>query len=97
VVECAVGDEVQEPKNGYKSPILEQRRRFLVARSFTEKPNGSNSMETKLSRVNWRTDIRFLTMPGEARTFWRWRGREFFLTEPTARIGSLDPLPTIMC
>jgi hypothetical protein len=41
----------------------------LVARSFMEKPKGSNSMDTKLSRVNLRTEIRFLTMSGETSTF----------------------------
>ena len=67
-------DEVEflEPKNGYKSPsLLERRRRVLVARSFTEKPYGSNSMETKLSRVNLRTEIRFLTMLGETKTSYK--------------------------
>jgi hypothetical protein len=46
-VESAAGEDAKEPKNWYKSPsLLERRRRVLVARSFTEKPNGSNSMET---------------------------------------------------
>jgi hypothetical protein len=43
----------------YSGPELSQRaRRVLVARSFTEKPEGSNSMEQKLSVVNRRTERR---------------------------------------
>jgi hypothetical protein len=40
-------------------PELSQRTRgVLVARSFIEKPEGSNSMEQELSVVNRRTEIR---------------------------------------
>jgi hypothetical protein len=38
---------------------------LLVARSFTEKPVGSNSIEQELSMVNCLMDMRFLIMEGE--------------------------------
>jgi hypothetical protein len=59
----------RSPNKGYRSPLLlERRRRVRVARSFIEKPYGSNSMEQKLSRMNLRTEIRDLIMAGETRT-----------------------------
>jgi hypothetical protein len=98
VTEKAADDGELEPKNGYRSPsLLERSRRVLVARSFTEKPKVSNSIETRLSRVNCLTEIRFFTMEGETRTFCRYKGRLEILTEPEARTGSLDPLPTMIC
>jgi hypothetical protein len=65
------------------------------ARSFTEQPAGSNSMEQLLSEVNWRTEIRFLISLGETKTLLRVKdpGR---LAEPVAVTGSKDPSPTMM-
>ena len=77
VVTKAAGSDVLAPEKGYRSSsLLERRRRVLVARSFTEKPNGSNSIETKLSRVNWRTEIKLCTILGDTRTFCKTNGRE---------------------
>jgi hypothetical protein len=48
---------VEEGRSMLRSPELSQRARgVLVARSFTEKPEGSNSMEQELSVVNRRTE-----------------------------------------
>jgi hypothetical protein len=44
---------------------------FLVPRSFTERPKGSNSIEHQLSVINLRTDRRFLMMSGVTRTLLR--------------------------
>jgi hypothetical protein len=41
----------------YSGPVLfDLTITFLVVRSFTDKPNGSNSMEHQLSVVNRRTE-----------------------------------------
>jgi hypothetical protein len=41
----------------YSGPVLfDPTIMFLVARSFTDKPNGSNSMEHQLSVVKRRTE-----------------------------------------
>ena len=65
-----------------------------VARSFTEKPKGSNVMEQKLSIVKRRTEMRFLMMEGEISTSRREKvERE---VEPTAVMGSREPSPTRM-
>jgi hypothetical protein len=42
-----------------------------VGTSLIEKPSGSNSMETLLSPVSARTEIRFLTNEGDTRTLLR--------------------------
>ncbi|KAF5794135.1 hypothetical protein HanXRQr2_Chr08g0324701 [Helianthus annuus] len=48
--------------SGYRSPVLSHRRRgFRVWSSFTSKPKGSNSMETLLSVVKRRAEIKILT------------------------------------
>lgn len=45
---------------GYRSPeLLHLVSMFPVRRSFTEKPLGAYSIETLLSVVNLRTEIRF--------------------------------------
>ena len=50
---------VVEGWNVYRGSVLSQLARgFLVARSFTEKPEGSNSMEQELLVVNQRTERR---------------------------------------
>jgi hypothetical protein len=41
-----------------------------------EKPNGSNSTETELSRVRARTEIKFLIKCGEMRTLFSLREEE---------------------
>lgn len=63
-----------------------------------EKPNGSNSMETLLSRVRERTKIRFLTRDGETRTLLRRIGeREVAMVVDAWWVtGSEAPLPTVM-
>jgi hypothetical protein len=49
-------------RRGYKSPELShQSVTILVGMSFAEEPCGSNSMDTLLSRVSLRTEIKFLT------------------------------------
>jgi hypothetical protein len=68
----------------------------LLLRSFTKKPNGSNSTETELSVVNLRTDNKFLITEGETSTFARWKGRGVRVAELEAVIGKKDPLPTTM-
>jgi len=42
-----------------------------VWKSFTEKPNGSNSIETLLFVVNLRIDTKFLIKLGACSTFFR--------------------------
>ena len=66
---------------------------FCDARSFTEQPAGSNSIEQLLSEVNWHTEIRFLISLGETRTLLRDRlpGRT---VAPVIVTGSKDPSPT---
>jgi hypothetical protein len=50
-----------EGKRGYSCPeLLHLTITFLVWRSFTKRPKGSNSTETRLSVVKRRTEIRFL-------------------------------------
>ena len=67
---------------------------FPVAMSFTEKPKGSKETIHQLSRVNLRTDIRFLTIVGEMRMWFNWKGgRE---VEPAATTGMDEPLPTVI-
>jgi hypothetical protein len=62
----AVCPRGEAPKNGYKGPeLLDLMISLLVARSFTEKPVGSNSIEHELSMVNCLMDMRFLIMEGE--------------------------------
>jgi hypothetical protein len=41
-------------------------------------------------------EIRFLTMPRETSMFCKYTGKEEILMEPTTRIGSLGPLPTMI-
>jgi hypothetical protein len=75
-------------KKGYKSPELSDLMRILrVVRSFTEKPKGSNSTETELSRENLRVLIKFLTMWGDTKTLWRWKGWSVRAAVPVATIG----------
>lgn len=51
--------------NGYKSPVLLDRRMILLmSKSFIENLKGSNSIETILSRVNSQTEMRFLIILG---------------------------------
>jgi hypothetical protein len=66
-----------------------------VARSFTEKPNGSNSTIHQLSRVKRWTEIRFLIIDGETRILER---EELGPTRavPVPAMGILAPLPTVM-
>ena len=62
---------------GYKSPVLlHQRISARVGRSLTEKPKGSNSMETLLSQVREWIETRFLTRDREMRTLLRRRGEQ---------------------
>ena len=63
-----------------------------------EKPYGSNSTETELSRVNARTETRFLIKEGEIRMSRRESEREFVgrEAEPTAVIGKAQPSPTMI-
>jgi hypothetical protein len=58
-------------------------------------PEGSNSTETWLSVVNWRTDRRFLIMPGARRTLFSLNGPGIieYLVPTTGRVA---PLPTMM-
>ena len=66
---------------------------FCDARSFTEQPAGSNSIEQLLSEVNWHTEIRFLISLGETRTLLRVKGPERDV-EPVAVTSSKEPSPT---
>jgi hypothetical protein len=69
-----------------------------VQRSLIEKPKGSNSMETRLSIVNWQTNRKFLTMSGTIRRLLR---RKVLCEEterlvcPVEEIGKETPLPTV--
>ena len=56
-----------------------------VARSFTVKPNGSNSILHELSVVKRQTEIKFLMMVGDMRT--SLRENEEREVEPTAVTG----------
>jgi hypothetical protein len=47
---------------GFGRPKIE---RVEVCRSLIEKLNGSNSIETRLSRINLLTDIKFSTKSGD--------------------------------
>ena len=69
-----------------------------VAKSLIEKPKGSNSIETKLSRVKARTETRFLMRVGEMRILWREREREVVGREREAVpvMGREEPSPTMM-
>jgi hypothetical protein len=69
-----------------------------VGRFLIEKPTGSNSMETLLSRVSCRMEIRFLMSGGETRTLRRCKGDEAVGTKVLAVYvtGSLAPFPTMM-
>jgi hypothetical protein len=63
-----------------------------------EKPKGSNSIETKLSRVKARTEMRFLMSCGQIRMLKRERervevGKE---EELVPMIGSALPSPTMI-
>ena len=68
-----------------------------VLRSFTEKPHGSNSIEQALSRVNLRTEIRFLIIEGVTRTELTERVRVFdgIVKEPEVVIGICLPSATM--
>jgi hypothetical protein len=57
------------------------KKKCLWLVSSWKKPKGSNSMETKLSRVNWRPEIKIFTILGEIRKFCKNKGRG-----PTTRI-----------
>jgi hypothetical protein len=68
---------------------------FLEYRSFTETPNGSNSMEQRLSVVKWRTERRLSTMSGVSKILLRFNG--LGRTEsPSEVTGRVDPLPTMI-
>jgi hypothetical protein len=71
--------------------VLSHRRiTFRVRRSLMDKPKGSNSTETELSRVNLRTEIKFLTMESEIKTLLRRGGAADVGTElkPVKETGS---------
>jgi hypothetical protein len=55
-----------------------------------DKPKGSNSTETELSRVNLRTEIKFLTMESEIKALLRRGGAADVGTElkPVKETGS---------
>jgi hypothetical protein len=83
----------------YRSPkLLHLVITVLVSRSFTVKPNLSNSMERLLSVTNRRTEIRFLIMSGETRTLLRENILLAWTKEalPVAVMGKSEPLPTII-
>jgi hypothetical protein len=72
----ACGVEVEEEEEGrwrvYSGLELSHHtRRVLVARSFTDKPNWSNSIEHELSAMNWRMERRLRIILGATRTFLR--------------------------
>jgi hypothetical protein len=69
-----------------------------IGRSFTQKPCGSNSMETLLSHVSLRTEIRFLTREGEMRTLFKCKGVEDvgMVVAAEVVIGRCAPFPTMM-
>ena len=83
----------------YRSPWLSHLMIGIpVWKYFTEKPNGSNSIETLLSVVNWRTDTKFLIKFGASRTLFRIRGgwgvSKCVLPRPI--IGTKWPFPTMI-
>lgn len=60
---------------GYRSPRLSHLIRAIpVWKSFREKPNGSNSIETLLSVVNLPTDTKFLINFGACSILFRKKG-----------------------
>jgi hypothetical protein len=63
-----------------------------------EKPKGSNSTETLLSRVRERTETKFFTRDGETRTLLRRRGeREVVMAVDAWWVTRSEaPLPTVM-
>ena len=69
-----------------------------MCRSLMEKPKGSNSIVTELSRVSRRTEIKFLIKEGETRTSWRRRDEEEVGTVavPAHCTGKDAPLSTTM-
>jgi hypothetical protein len=86
-----------KPAKGYRSPeLVDLRIVVLVRRSFTEKPNGSNSIEHRLSLVNLRTYIRFKTKVG----VWSTEARRKLMfgackwVDPVPKMGKREPLPT---
>ena len=64
-----------------------------------EKLKGSNSTETRLSRVRRQTEIKFWIKEGETRTSLRRRGEEEVGTvvDPAQCTGKEAPLLTMMC
>jgi hypothetical protein len=71
---------------------------LLVARSFTERPKGSNSIEQLLSMVKRWIEIKFLIICGETRILCRCNERSVNKkeVEPIAVIGKEEPLSTII-
>jgi hypothetical protein len=65
---------------------------------LTEKPNGSNSTETLLSRVRERIEMRFLTRDGETKMLLRNNGEVAVGMVDRARCvtGREAPFPTVM-
>ena len=63
-----------------------------------EKPDGSNSIETLLSRVRRRTKIKFLMRDGETRTSFKRRGEVAvgMMVCAWCVTGNRAPLPTVM-
>jgi hypothetical protein len=71
---------------------------FPIARSFIERPKGSNSIEQLLSMVKQWIEIRFLIICGETRILCRCNERSVNKkeVEPIAVIGKEEPLSTII-
>jgi len=69
-----------------------------VCKSFTEKPNLSNSIVIGFSRVRERIEIKFLMREGEMRMLSRTKGVDEVGTVAVAVcvIGSEEPLPTMI-
>lgn len=78
--------------------VTSRRSTVPEMRSLTEKPNGSNETATKLSRVNARTEIKFLIRCGEISTLRSVSGEEEvgMRASPEWETGMVAPLPTMM-
>jgi hypothetical protein len=88
---CAAGRH-----RGYRGlELLHLTITFRDSRSFTEQPEGSNSMEQLLSVVNWRTEMRFLISLGDTRTLLRCK-EPFKVVKPVEMTGRSEPSLTIM-
>jgi hypothetical protein len=68
---------------------------FLVERSFTESPKGSNSIEHQLSVVKRWTDKRFSIVSGVTKTLLRYNGTGRDVS-PTEVTGREDPFLTMI-